>query len=244
MRVALSLLLAGAVAAFCQTASAPAKPKPAVSKAKTGTAKAKPKPIPLEPGLYAHITTQMGTVVTRLFEKEAPTTVKNFVELAAGQKEWTDPVSGDRVKRPLYDGLTFHRVIPGFMIQGGDPEGTGMGGTDVIPDEFDPNLAFDRPGRLGMANAGPDTGSSQFFITEEPQPNLNGRHTVFGQVVRGQDVVSRIARVERNEDDSPITPVRILRVGFQRIGPGPKPPRSPAATKAKPAVKRSKPATK
>jgi peptidyl-prolyl cis-trans isomerase A (cyclophilin A) len=182
--------------------------------------------------------------VARLFEKEAPVTVKNFVDLAAGQKEWTDPETEKRVKRPLYDGLKFHRVIPGFMIQGGDPEGTGMGGTDVIPDEFDPTLAFDRPGRLGMANSGPESGSSQFFITESPQPHLNGRHTVFGQVVRGQDVVARIAAVERDQDDEPKVPVRILRVSFRRIGPGAKPPRPPVAAKPKRPATRANPAAK
>src|SRR5687768_922512 len=107
-----------------------------------------------EPGLYMTIVTNQGTIVGKLFEKEAPVTVKNIADLAMGRKEWTDPKTRQRVKKPLYNGLTFHRVIPRFMIQGGDPMGTGSGGTDVIPDEFHPSLEFDRPGRFGMANAG------------------------------------------------------------------------------------------
>jgi cyclophilin family peptidyl-prolyl cis-trans isomerase len=124
------------------------------------------------------------------------------------------------------------------MIQGGDPEGTGRGGTDVIPDEFSPNLSFDKPGLVAMANAGPRTGSSQFFITEKATPWLNGRHTIFGQVTDGQGVVAKIARVPANpSDNSPNTPVRILRVTLRRVGPGPQPPKpagAPAAAKPKP----------
>jgi cyclophilin family peptidyl-prolyl cis-trans isomerase len=125
-------------------------------------------------------------------------------------------------------------VIPGFMIQGGDPEGNGRGGTDEIPDEFNPSLSFDRPGRLAMANAGPGTGSSQFFITEAPTTHLNGRHTIFGQVVDGQAVVEKIASVPRDGNDMPNTPVEIVRITFRRVGPGPQPVSSsakPAATK-------------
>jgi cyclophilin family peptidyl-prolyl cis-trans isomerase len=122
------------------------------------------------------------------------------------------------VKRPLYNGLTFHRVIPGFMIQGGDPTGTGMGSTDVIKDEFHPTLKFDTPGKLAMANAGPGTGSCQFFITEAPTPHLNGRHTIFGQVVEGQELVTRIARVPKAGGDKPATPVVIAKVSFERVG--------------------------
>jgi peptidyl-prolyl cis-trans isomerase A (cyclophilin A) len=174
-----------------------------------------------EPGLYASITTSMGTIVAKLYEKESPITVKNFVDLALGRKEWVDPATRQKVKKPLYNGLIFHRVIPGFMIQGGDPLGTGTGGTDEIPDEFDPSLSFDRPGKLGMANAGPGTGSSQFFITEVPTPHLTGKHTIFGQVVDGQDVVEKIARVPRDSRDKPATPVRMIRVAINRVGPGP-----------------------
>lgn len=194
-------------------------------------AAAKPATPPLEPGLYATITTSMGPIVLKMYEAESPITVKNFMDLAMGRKEWTDPKTRQRVKRPLYTGLIFHRVIPSFMIQGGDPMGTGMGGTDEIPDEFHPSLTFDRPGRLAMANAGPRTGSSQFFITVAPTPHLNGRHTIFGQVVQGQDVVDKISTVPTSEGDRPKTPVKIMRVAFRREGPG----AQPGAAKPKPA---------
>jgi cyclophilin family peptidyl-prolyl cis-trans isomerase len=213
---------------FAQEKAKPAAPKPATQGAKPATGPAKPA---REPGLYATITTSMGTIVAKLFEAESPKTVKNFADLAMGRKEWTDPKTNRRTKRPLFNGLTFHRVIPGFMIQGGDPLGTGTGGTDVIPDEFHPSLTFDRPGRLGMANAGPGTGSSQFFITEVPTPHLNGLHTIFGQVVEGQDVVDKIAHVPRVAGDKPGTLVRMVRVTVRREGP------APAAVKAKPAVR-------
>lgn len=239
------LLTALAVAAAFAGAQPPqtnppaaAKPKPAASKAKAAV-KPKPaaaKPAPPEPGLYATIRTSMGPISVRLYEKESPITVQNFVDLATGKKEFTDPETNQRVKRPLYNGLTFHRVIPGFMIQGGDPEGDGTGGTDEIPDEFHPSLTFDRPGRLAMANAGPRTGSSQFFITEVPTPHLNGRHTIFGQVVSGQAVVEKIVRVPTVENDRPKTPVKIVSVTFRRVGPG----QQPSAAKPKPAVRKPK----
>jgi peptidyl-prolyl cis-trans isomerase A (cyclophilin A) len=231
------------VSAAGQTTPAkkPAASKPAASKAKPAKpAAAKPAP---EPGLYATLGTSMGPITFRLYEKESPITVQNFVDLALGNKEWTDPKTGQRVKRPLYNGLTFHRVIPDFMIQGGDPEGTGRGGTDAIPDEFDPSLTFDRPGRVAMANAGPRTGSSQFFITEKATPWLNGRHTIFGQVTDGQAIVSKIARVPADPSENrPNSPVRIARITFRRVGPGPRPSGpKPAATK-RPAAPKAKPA--
>src|SRR3954453_15415420 len=158
-----------------------------------------------EPGLYATINTSMGPIVVVLYEKESPITVRNFTALARGTKPWTDPKTGQKVTRPLYSGTTFHRVIPGFMIQGGDPMGTGMGdgGLTPIPDEFSPSLTFDKPGRLAMANAGPRTGTCQFFITEGPTPHLNGKHTIFGQVVEGMDVVTKIANVPKDSNDKP-----------------------------------------
>jgi len=179
-----------------------------------------------EPGLYATLQTSMGNIVIKLHEKESPITVKNFTDLARGLKEWPDPKTGQRVKRPLYNGLTFHRVIPGFMIQGGDPLGNGTGGTDAIKDEFHPTLKFDGPGKLAMANAAsPGTGSCQFFITErETIPHLDGKHTIFGQVVDGQDLVNKIARVPRDANDLPRTPVRIVRVLIQREPSAAKPP--------------------
>ena len=190
----------------------------------------------LEPGLYATFVTSQGNIVVKFYEKEAPITVKNFVDLAQGRKAFADPKTGQRVTRPLYNGLTFHRVIPGFMIQGGDPTGTGSGGTDAIPDEFRPTLKFDQPGRMAMANAGPKTGSCQFFFTEVPVPHLNGLHTIFGQVVEGQDVVSKIGRVPRDGNDKPRIPVKIVSVTIKREGPPPA-PAAPAVKKATPAAK-------
>jgi cyclophilin family peptidyl-prolyl cis-trans isomerase len=183
-----------------------------------------------EPGLYATINTTQGAIVVKFFEKEAPVTVKNFVGLARGTKPWKDPKTGMMVvKRSLYNGTIFHRVIPNFMIQGGDPLGTGMGGPGfVIPDEFSPDLKFDVPGRLAMANSGPHTGGSQFFITEVPTPHLNGLHTIFGQVVEGQDNVTKIAHVPVN-GEKPVTPVRITSIVIKREGPPP----APAAPKKK-----------
>ncbi len=179
----------------------------------TGEAEAKK----LKPGTYAVFETSMGKIVCRLFEKEVPQTVANFIGLAEGTREWTDPTTGEQVKRPFYDGLIFHRVIPDFMIQGGDPRGDGTGGPGYqFADEFSPTLKHDRPGRLSMANAGPGTNGSQFFITEKATPWLDGRHTIFGEVVEGQDVVSKIARVARSQDgrDRPLTPVVMKKVSI------------------------------
>src|SRR5262245_9697324 len=176
-----------------------------------------------EPGLYATIRTSMGEIFVKLFEVETPVTVQNFVDLARGVKAWKDPKTGQMVKRPLYPGTIFHRVIKGFMIQGGDPTGTGMGDIGfTIPEEFVPTLKFDRPGRLGMAKAAaPHTGSSQFFITEVPTPHLDGLHTVFGQVVEGQDVVNKIVSVPAGPNNRPVTPVRLIGIMFKRVGPVP-----------------------
>ena len=183
----------------------------------------------------------MGPIVCILYEKESPITVKNFVALARGGKPWTDPKTKAKTTRPLYSGTIFHRVIPGFMIQGGDPTGTGMGdgGLTPIPDEFSPSLRFDKPGRLAMANAGPRTGTCQFFITEGLTPHLNDKHTIFGQVVEGQDLVTKIARVPKNADDKPNTPVKILNIAIKREGPAPAGSAAPATKKAAPATKKS-----
>lgn len=185
-----------------------------------------------EPGLYARLETTMGSMTVRLYEKEAPATVKNFVDLAEGRKAFRDPKTGQMVRRPLYNGVTFHRVIPGFMIQTGDPSGTGAYDPGfTIPDEFSPALRFDRPGRLGMANIGEkNSGNCQFFITEVPTPHLNNAHTVFGQVVEGLDVVTKIATVPRDANDKPRTPVRITKVTIERVGPPPA-PSAPSFTK-------------
>jgi peptidyl-prolyl cis-trans isomerase A (cyclophilin A) len=149
-----------------------------------------------QPGLYAIFDTTQGSIVCRLFEKDAPKTVQNFTELAEGKREWTHPATRQKSKSPLYDGTIFHRVIPNFMIQGGDPMGNGMGGPGYqFEDETrgSPHK-FDKPGKLAMANAGPNTNGSQFFITEVPTPHLNRGHTIFGEVVKGGDLVAKIAR--------------------------------------------------
>jgi peptidyl-prolyl cis-trans isomerase A (cyclophilin A) len=183
----------------------------------------------------------MGTIVCILYDKEAPATVRNFVLLSRGGKAWTDPKTKAKTTRPLYTGTIFHRVIPGFMIQGGDPLGTGYGdgGMAPIPDEFNPALTFDKPGRLAMANTGPHSGTCQFFITEVPTPHLNGKHTIFGQVVEGQDIVSKIANVPKNADDKPLTPVKLISIKITREGLPPAAPAAPAAKKAAPAVKKA-----
>ena len=193
-----------------------------------------------EPGLYVRFETTMGNITAKLFETETPQTVKNFVDLAEGRKAFKDPATGQMVRRPLYNGVTFHRVIPGFMLQTGDPTGTGAYDAGfTIPDEFNPALKFDRPGRLGMANIGQkNTGSCQFFITEVPTPHLNNMHTIFGQVVEGQDLVPKIANVPRDQNDKPRTAVKITRVVIERVGPPPAAAAPPAAApKGTPAKK-------
>ena len=144
--------------------------------------------------MFATFKTSMGDIVVKLLPEKAPKTVENFVGLVEGTKEWTDPKSNQKVTRPLYDGTVFHRVIPEFMIQGGDPLGTGYGGPGFrFGDEIGPDNKFDRPGLLAMANAGPNTNGSQFFITEVPTPHLNRGHTIFGEVVKGFELVPKIA---------------------------------------------------
>jgi len=145
--------------------------------------------------LYATFKTSAGDIVVKLLPEKAPQTVETFIGLVDGTKEWTDPNTNQKVKRPLYDGTVFHRVIPDFMIQGGDPLGTGYGGPGFrFADEIGPDNKFDKPGLLAMANAGPNTNGSQFFITEVPTPHLNRGHTIFGEVVKGFDLVPKIAR--------------------------------------------------
>ncbi len=167
--------------------------------------------------VYATLKTSMGDIVIQLFEEKAPKTVANFVELASGTKEWTDPKTGAKVKRPLYNGTVFHRVIPGFMIQGGDPLGNGTGGPGYrFEDEINPDLKHAKPGIVSMANAGPNTNGSQFFITEKATPWLDGKHTVFGEVVKGQNVVDAIANVARDFRDRPIKEVVLKEVIISR----------------------------
>ena len=171
-----------------------------------------------EPGLYATFDTTEGTVVCRLFEKDAPATVKNFVDLAEGKREWMHPTTRKKSSDPLYDGTIFHRVIPSFMIQGGDPAGTGFGGPGYqFADETKGSPhKFDRPGKLAMANSGPNTNGSQFFITVAATPWLTGNHTIFGEVVEGNDVVEKIVNVPRNRQDKPNKDVVLNSVTIER----------------------------
>jgi peptidyl-prolyl cis-trans isomerase A (cyclophilin A) len=169
--------------------------------------------------LSATLLTSHGRIVVRLFPDHAPATVRNFVELAEGSREWTDPRTGRHTTARLYDGTVFHRLIPGFMIQGGDPLGTGTGGPGYrFADEFHPDLTFSRPYLLAMANSGPGTNGSQFFITTVPTPWLDGRHTIFGEVAEGSDVVEAISQVATDRRDRPRTPVVLESVQITRAG--------------------------
>ena len=209
---AFALSLAAAAVVACKSEA----PAPAASAAPSAqaaaTPPAAPSPTPAPPtkqdqsmanngipqgsgDLYALFKTTRGTITVQLFEKDAPKTVANFVGLATGAKEWTDPRTGAKSHGKLYDGTQFHRVIPQFMIQGGDPLGQGVGGPGYkFEDEFGSGKKFDKPGLLAMANAGPNTNGSQFFITEVPTPHLNNKHTIFGEVVKGFELVPQIAR--------------------------------------------------
>ena len=170
------------------------------------------------PGLYAHFDTTEGRFTVRLYDKEAPKTVENFVGLAEGTKEFIDPRSAARAKRPFYDGIIFHRVIDGFMIQGGDPLGQGYGGPGyTFADEFHPTLRHDRAGLLSMANAGPNTNGSQFFVTLAPTPHLDNRHSIFGEVIEGLDVVRKIGKVKTDPSDRPVTPVVMNKITIERV---------------------------
>ena len=173
---------------------------------------------PVADDLYATLKTNRGDITLQLFPNHAPTTVQNFVGLADGSKEWRDPQSGDTKTEPFYDGLTFHRVIDGFMIQGGCPTGTGTGGPGYqFKDEFHPELTFSKPYLLAMANAGPGTNGSQFFITVGPTPHLNMKHTIFGEVAdqSSRDVVDAIASTTTDRGDRPSDPVVIESVTLE-----------------------------
>lgn len=167
--------------------------------------------------LYATFKTSMGDIVLQLFEEKAPKTVANFVGLASGTKEWTDPKTGEKMKKPLYNGTIFHRVIPGFMIQGGDPLGNGTGGPGYrFEDEFHADLRHTKGGVLSMANAGPNTNGSQFFITLAPTLHLDNRHSVFGEVIKGQEVVVAIGATPRDARDRPTKDVVIKEIVISR----------------------------
>ncbi len=171
-----------------------------------------------KPGLYAVFDTSMGMFVCELYEKNAPLAVENFVGLAQGTKEWLTP-KGDMVKKPFYNGITFHRVIKGFMIQAGDISGKGNFQYVInFQDEIVPSLKFDRPGVLAMANYGKNTNGTQFFITVAPQPHLDGKHTIFGRVVEGLDVVQKISAVDVGPAKKPITNVVINKITIERTG--------------------------
>ena len=175
--------------------------------------------MPRTPGTYAIFDTTEGKIVCRLFEKEAPKTVANFIELAEGKREWTHPVTRQKSKDRLYDGTIFHRVIPNFMIQGGDPAGTGMGGPGYqFADETKGSPhKFDKPGKLAMANAGPNTNGSQFFITVAATDWLTGNHTIFGEVVEGQEIADNISNVARGAQDKPAKEVRVNSIAIERV---------------------------
>ena len=167
--------------------------------------------------VYAHFETTMGNFTAELFESKTPKTVANFAGLAEGSKEWKHPKTGEKSTKPFYDGIIFHRVIDGFVIQGGDPLGQGYGGPGYqFEDEFHADLRHDRVGVLSMANAGPNTNGSQFFITLGPTPHLDRRHSVFGRVTEGLDVVEKIGKVKTGPQDRPVTPVVMNRVWIER----------------------------
>jgi peptidyl-prolyl cis-trans isomerase A (cyclophilin A) len=228
MKLTHAFLIPGLAAAFAASALAQqsTKPEEEIPDAPTATAAAMTHPN----GPTVVLDTSMGRIVCQFYERQAPKTVANFIGLAEGSKDWVDPTTEKKQHgKPLYDGTVFHRVIPEFMIQGGDPAGTGMGDPGYqFEDEHDLNLNFDQPGRLAMANSGPNTNGSQFFITEAPTEHLNQLHTIFGQCDESSIlVVKTITRVERDDQDKPLTPVVLKKVTIVREGQ-PMPP-SPAA---------------
>jgi peptidyl-prolyl cis-trans isomerase A (cyclophilin A) len=231
-----TLFSLASVTAWGQSDAAP-KATPDKAAAKPSTPAAKPKK-PGEP--TAVFETTAGTLRCKLFEKETPITVKNFIDLATGAKDWTNPVShAKKHNTPLYDGTIFHRVIPDFMIQGGDPAGNGTGDPGYkFQDEFLSGILFDRPGRLAMANSGPNTNGSQFFITEVATPHLNGRHTIFGQCDEASVVlVKQIARMASDPSNNrPFRAVKIIHLTIDRGATA-----APAAKKEKPATDAPKP---
>jgi peptidyl-prolyl cis-trans isomerase A (cyclophilin A) len=169
------------------------------------------------PGVYARFDTTEGSFTVRLYNEEVPNTVENFIGLAEGTKEWNDPRTNQKVKKPYYDGVIFHRVIDGFMIQAGDPLGQGIGGPGyTFADEFHPKLRHNKAGILSMANRGPNTNGGQFFITLGPTPHLDDRHSVFGEVVDGMDVVRQIGRAQTADRDRPVNSITINSVTIER----------------------------
>ncbi len=233
----LMLLLTASGACAQQTTPPPANP-PAASPALPDSPDLNVKPTLQPTGPTAVFDTSMGRMVCGLFAKEAPNTVANFVGLADGTKDWTDPATHAKEHaKPLYNGTTFHRVIPGFMVQGGDPTATGMGDPGyMFPDEIVPDLTFNVAGRLAMANSGPNTNGSQFFITEQPYPSLDGNYTIFGQCTPSSvSVVAAITHVERDGQDKPLSPVTLDKVTIVPAGqPLPAAPAGQPATGSSP----------
>ena len=227
------LFLLTLAASTCFAQSAPLPDAPGLGGGATASAQSGPTPT----GPTIVFDTSMGRLTCKTFDKIAPNAVANFIGLAEGTKEWSSAVGTVKHRgQRFYDGLTFHRVIPGFMIQGGDPVGDGTGDPGYFfDDEISPSLTFSVAGRLAMANSGPNTNGSQFFITEEPQPSLDGHYTIFGQCdAHSVLLVASIARVERDGRDKPLTPVTINRVTIVRDGdpmpPVPASPSQPAAS--------------
>jgi peptidyl-prolyl cis-trans isomerase A (cyclophilin A) len=228
--------LALALAATAIAQQTPAKPAEDIPDAPQATAAAMTHPN----GPSVVMDTSMGRITCQFFEKQAPKAVANFIGLAEGTIDWTDPTTKKKQHhKPFYDGTIFHRVIPEFMVQGGDPTGTGMGDPGyAFDDEIDPNLNFDAPGKLAMANSGPNTNGSQFFVTEQAQESLNQHYTLFGQCDDSSvAVVKTIARVQRDEQDKPLTPVYLNKVTIVREGqPIPPLPGAAVAPAPKPAM--------
>ena len=199
------------------------RPQPRSPRSVAPADTSKPSASKYGPGIYAHFTTTNGNFIVKFFDKDAPKTVENFVGLAEGKKAWTDPRSGRQVRRPYYRNVLFHRVIPNFMIQGGDPEGTGMGGPGyTFDDEISPNHRHNKAGIVSMANRGPNTNGGQFFITVAAYPSLDGKYSIFGEVVEGLNNVVAISKVPstgpRGEPaNRPKTDVVIQSVRIERV---------------------------
>ena len=247
-KTSLLLLLVSAYAGHAQQApSSPPAPEAPVPQANSAPPQSAGAPLPDSPdtvapavplptGPTAVFDTSMGQMRCRLYQKQAPETVAGFIGLATGTRDWTNPVTHRKEHgKPLYDGTTFHRVIPGFMAQGGDPAGDGTGDPGfTLPDEIVPNLGYHVPGRFAKATSGPGTDGSQFFITEKPYPSLTGSYTIFGQCdPESVTVVEAITHVERDAEDKPLTPVTLSKVTIVPAGqPVPAPPAAPSSAPA------------
>jgi len=228
-----SRFFAVSIAAACLASAAVAQQTPAAPAPALPDGPQPNVPVQVQPnGPQVVMDTSMGRITCQFFQKQAPNAVANFIGLAQGTKPYTDPRTGKKVTgKAFYDGTTFHRVIAEFMIQGGDLTGTGMGDAGYsFDDEFDPNLNFDVPGRLAMANSGPNTNGSQFFITELPQPSLDQHYTIFGQCdAPSVNVVKTIARVQTDDRDKPLVPVILEKVTIVPEGQPLPPPPAPSA---------------